>query len=75
MSLVVYLSGQTFLSKPIAIRKAKIVCNFGHPECNRVNKILHLKEDKFVHVRVIALGFSSISSYNKYIIINTIAAV
>ena len=25
---------------PIALRKAKIVCNFGLSECNRVNRVI-----------------------------------
>ena len=38
LSLYVYQSTVRSLN-PIALRKAKIVCNFGLSECNRVNFI------------------------------------
>ena len=36
--------------KPIALRKAKIVCNFGLSECYRVKKIDFLKISLAVHL-------------------------
>ena len=30
---------------PVALRKAKIVCNFGHSECNMVKRKIHTKEN------------------------------
>ena len=75
MSLVVYLSGQAFFSNLLHSEKPKLYAILAILSAIGLIAVLHLKEDKFVHVRVIALGLNSFSSHNKYIIINTITTV
>ena len=47
---------------PIALRKAKIVCNFGLSECYRVMVTLPIpKMDVSINVRELSMGFSNLS--------------
>ena len=47
---------------PIALRKAKIVCNFGLSECSRVNQLLKLL---FLLENVRNIGDSAVGVPNK----------
>ena len=49
---------------PIALRKAKIVCNFGLSECNRVNDRLVVTGYIQILSNLSRLGFYSFEHYN-----------